>query len=103
MLLPETWLQLVQYDFVVRRVLSRIQNLGGGTNIDNVAVGGGCGRGVCPLPREVRKLRHFMILKRLNFNSCVISTGIIELKKAYVLSQANHLGVGEASPPSPSR
>ena len=40
---------------------------GGRTIVDNVAVGGECGRGMCPLPCEVRKLRHFMILKKAKF------------------------------------
>ena len=69
---------------------------------------------MCSLLREARKLNHFMTwmsLKRLYFNSCVISTGIIELKKAslilYVLSLANNFGGeagllgGEASPLPP--
>ena len=53
------------------------------------------------LLHETRKLKHFMTwlsFKRLNFNYCVISKGIIELIKAsiilYVLSLANHLGGG---------
>ena len=53
-------------------------------------------------PAQNAKLKHFMTwlsLKRLNFNSCVISTGIIELIKGslilyYVLSLANHLQLG---------
>ena len=68
---------------------------GGEAIVDNAAVGGG---DVFPPVRSV-KLKYFttwLSLKRLNFNSCVISTGIIELIKAslilYVLSLANHLG-----------
>ena len=44
----------------ILRVLSRIRNLGGEAIVDNVAIGGGCERGMCSLLREVRKLKHYM-------------------------------------------